>query len=91
MADNPYRRRLEDIDPARKDPSTTIEHVEPPRRRPNAFTVEGFLQGVGDIAEAAVSDREPRRSKARVLAFFFLLGALSAVGLGLLGLSHVFG
>jgi hypothetical protein len=83
---NPYRRRFEDIDPARQDPSTTVEHPEPTRERAGAFTIEGTIQGFADLADAAIASREPRRTQARVFVFLVLLAILTPVALQLLGL-----
>jgi hypothetical protein len=88
---NPYRRRLEDIDPARRDPSTTVEHPEPTRERAGAFTVEGTIQGFADLAKATLESKEPRRSQARVFVFLVLLAILTPVALQLLGLFRLFG
>jgi hypothetical protein len=88
---NPYRRRLEDIDPARQDPSTTVEHPEPTRERAGAFTVEGTIQGFADLAQATLKSSEPRRSQARIFVFLVLLAILTPVALQLLGLFQIFG
>lgn len=88
---NPYRRRLEDIDPARQDPSTTVEHPEPTRPRAGAFTIEGTIQGFADLAKATLESKEPRRSQARVFVFLVLLAILTPVALQLLGLLQLFG
>jgi hypothetical protein len=88
---NPYRRRLEDIDPARRDPSTTVEHPEPTRERAGAFTVEGTIQRFGDLADAALATQEPRRFQARLFVFVVLLAILTPVALQLLGLLRLFG
>jgi hypothetical protein len=87
---NPYRRRFEDIDPARRDPSTTVEHPEPTRERAGAFTIEGTIQGFRDLSEAAISSREPRRTQARVFVLLVLLAILTPVALQLLGLLRLF-
>jgi hypothetical protein len=88
--DNPYRRRLEDIDPARQDPSTTVEHPEPTRERAGAFTIEGTIQRFGDLADAAIATREPRRLQARLFVFVVLVAILTPVALQLLGLLRLF-
>ena len=87
---NPYRRRFEDIDPARRDPSTTVEHPEPTRERAGAFTVEGTLQRVADLADAAISSREPRKTQARIFVLLVLVAILTPVALQLLGLLRLF-
>ena len=88
---NPYRRRFEDIDPARRDPSTIIEHPEPTKERAGAFTIEGTIQGFADLAQATLDSKEPRRSQARVFVFLVLLAILTPVALQLLGLLSLFG
>jgi hypothetical protein len=87
---NPYRRRFEDIDPARRDPSTTVEHPEPQRERASPYTIEGTIQGFRDLADAAVTSKEPRRSQARVFVLLVLLAILTPVALQLLGLLQLF-
>src|ERR1700712_2679276 len=87
---NPYRRRLEDIDPARRDPSTTVEHPEPTKERAGAFTVEGTIQRFGDLADAALASSEPRRTHARLFVAVVLLAILTPVALQLLGLLQLF-
>ena len=85
---NKYRRRLEDIDPARTDPSAMIEHHEPLRPRPSPYTVEGYIQGFRDLSDAAIKGEGQRRSRARFLVVISLAALLTPVGLQLLGLLH---
>jgi hypothetical protein len=87
---NPYRRRFEDIDPARRDPSTIVEHPEPTKERAGAFTVEGTIQRFGDLADAAISSKEPRRTQARLFVLVVLIAILTPVALQLLGLLRLF-
>ena len=85
---NKYRRRLEDIDPARVDPSAMIEHHEPLRPRPSPYTVEGYIQGFRDLSEAAITGHGQRRSRARLLVILSLTALCVPVGLQLLGFLH---
>jgi hypothetical protein len=86
---NKYRRRLEDIDPARVDPSAMIEHHEPLRPRPSPYTVEGYIQGFRDLSEAAITGHGQRRYRARVLVIMSLTALCVPVGLQLLGFLHI--
>jgi hypothetical protein len=85
---NKYRRRLEDIDPARTDPSAMIEHHEPLRPRPSPYTVEGYIQGFRDLSEAAITGHGKRRARARLLVVVSLTALCVPVGLQLLGFLH---
>ncbi len=87
---NKYRRRLEDIDPARVHPTAMIEHHEQLRPRPSPYTVEGYIQGFRDLSDAAITGTGQRRSRARFLVVLTLAGLLSLVGLQLVGLLHFF-
>ncbi|HEX4019473.1 MAG TPA: hypothetical protein VHX15_22265 [Frankiaceae bacterium] len=86
---NKYRRRLEDIDPARIDPSAMIEQHEPLRPRPSPYTVEGYIQGFRDLSEAAITGQGQRRYRARVLVILSLTALGVPVGLQLLGFLHI--
>ena len=86
--DNKYRRRVEDIDPARTDPAAMIEHHEPIRERPSPYTVEGYIQGFRDLSEAAINGRGQRRYRARLLVVVTLTALCVPVGLQLLGFLH---
>jgi hypothetical protein len=85
---NKYRRRIEDIDPARTDPSAMIEHHEPLRPRPSPYTVEGYIQGFRDLSEAAITGHGQRRTRARLLVVLSLTALCVPVGLQLLGFLH---
>ncbi len=85
---NKYRRRLEDIDPARVDPTAMIEHHEQLRPRPSPYTVEGYIQGFRDLSDAAIKGEGQRRSRARFLVVISLAALLTPVGLQLLGFLH---
>jgi hypothetical protein len=85
---NKYRRRVEDIDPARTDPAAMIEHHEPIRERPNPYTVEGYIQGFRDLSEAAITGHGQRRYRARLLVLVTLTALCVPVGLHLLGFLH---
>lgn len=87
-AGNKYKRRLEDIDPARAKPSAMIEHHEQLRPRPSPYTVEGYIQGFRDLSDAAIKGEGQRRSHARFLVVISLAALLTPVGLQLLGLLH---
>jgi hypothetical protein len=87
---NPYRRRWEDIDPARRDPTTIVEHPEPTKERAGAFTIEGTIQRFGDLADAAISSREPRKTYARLFVFVVLVAFLTPVALQVLGVLRLF-
>jgi hypothetical protein len=86
---NKYQRRLEDIDPARADPSAMIEHHEQLRARPSPYTVEGYIQGFRDLSEAAITGEGRRRSRARLLVVLSLTAILTPVGLLFLGFLHI--
>jgi hypothetical protein len=86
---NKYRRRVEDIDPARTDPSAMIEHHEPLRPRPSPYTVEGYIQGFRDLSEAAITGHGQRRARARLLVILSLTALCVPVGLQLLGFLHI--
>ncbi|HEX4432366.1 MAG TPA: hypothetical protein VHZ96_24050 [Frankiaceae bacterium] len=86
---NKYRRRIEDIDPARVDPSAMIEHHEPLRPRPSPYTVEGYIQGFRDLSEAAITGHGQRRARARLLVILSLTALCVPVGLQLLGFLHI--
>jgi hypothetical protein len=86
--DNKYKRRLEDIDPARTDPSAMIEQHEQLRMRPSPYTVEGYIQGFRDLSEAAINGEGTNRSRARVLVVLSLVAIMVPVGLQLLGFLH---
>jgi hypothetical protein len=85
---NKYKRRVEDIDPARTDPAAMIEHHEPLRERPSPYTVEGYIQGFRDLSEAAITGHGQRRARARLLVILTLTALCVPVGLQLLGLLH---
>jgi hypothetical protein len=87
---NKYKRRLEDIDPARADPSAMIEHHEQIRMRPSPYTVEGYIQGFRDLSDAAIKGEGLRRSRARFLVVVSLIALCVPVGLQLLGFLHIF-
>jgi hypothetical protein len=85
---NKYRKRVEDIDPARTDPAAMIEHHEPLRERPSPYTVEGYIQGFRDLSEAAITGHGQRRARARLLVILTLTALCVPVGLQLLGFLH---
>jgi hypothetical protein len=85
---NKYKRRVEDIDPARTDPAAMIEHHESLRERPSPYTVEGYIQGFRDLSEAAITGHGQRRARARLLVIVTLTALCVPVGLQLLGLLH---
>jgi hypothetical protein len=86
---NKYQRRLEDIDPARLEPSAMVEHHEQLRPRPSPFTVEGYIQGFRDLSDAAITGRGERRYRARMLVFMSLAALLTLPALQLLGILHL--
>ena len=88
-AENKYRRRLEDIDPARADPSAMIEHHEQIRMRPSPYTVEGYIQGFRDLSDAAIKGEGKNRDRARFLVILSLIAIMVPVGLQLLGFLHI--
>ncbi len=85
---NKYHRRLEEIDPARTDPTAMIEHHEPLRERPSPYTVEGYIQGFRDLSDAAITGHGKRRARARLLVILTLTALCVPVGLQLLGFLH---
>jgi hypothetical protein len=86
--ENKYKRRLEDIDPARVDPSAMIEQHEQLRARPSPYTVEGYIQGFRDLSEAAIKGSGTNRTRARFLVVISLIALGVPVGLQLLGFLH---
>ena len=88
-SDNKYKRRVEDIDPARADPSAMIEHHEQIRMRPSPYTVEGYIQGFRDLSDAAITGEGVRRDRARFLVILSLIAIMVPVGLQLLGFLHI--
>ena len=87
---NKYRRRLEDIDPARIHPTAMIEHHEQLRPRPSPYTVEGYIQGFRDLSDAAITGTGKRRARARLLVVLTLSSLVALVGLQLVGLLRLF-
>ena len=87
---NRYQRRIEDIDPARLSPEAMIEHREELAHRPNAFTVEGYIQGFRDISDAAVTGTGERRRRARLLVGMSLLGLMTLPAAQIIGLVRLF-
>ncbi len=86
---NKYRRRLEDIDPARAEPSAMIEHHEQLRMRPSPYTVEGYIQGFRDLSDAAITGSGQRRRRARMLVTLSLAAIMTPVFLQLFGILHI--
>ena len=86
---NRYRQRIEDIDPAHLEPSTMIEYHEKLAAKPSPFTIEGYLQGMSDLSEAAVNGRGQVRARARFLVFMTLAAALTPPAILMLGLLHL--
>jgi hypothetical protein len=87
--ENKYRTRVEDIDPAHLDPSTMIEYHEKLAAKPSPFTIEGYLQGMSDISEVAITGKGKVRAQARFLVFMTLAAALTPPAILMLGLLHL--
>lgn len=77
---NPYHVRLEDLGPPPEDRTTSVEYVaDRLKRKPNPFTIEGMIDGIGQLSSAAVEDPDsPRGRSARVMLLWLLLPFLIA-------------
>lgn len=77
------RRRLDDelIGLDRDDPEVQAfaDHLARTHRQRPAFTVEGYLCGVTDFAEAVTRAEGPRRLAATVVVLLLLLGVAFAI------------
>lgn len=67
------------LDPDDPEVQAFSAHLERTHRQRPGFTVEGYLSGVADFAEAAGHARGPRRLLAVVVVGLILLGVLVAV------------
>jgi hypothetical protein len=77
---NPYHVRLEDITPPPEERTTSVEYVaDRLKKKPNPFTIEGMIDGIGQLSSAAVEDPDsPRGRSARVMVLWLLVPFLVA-------------
>ena len=89
---NPYRVRLEDITPPPDERTTSVEYVaDRLKRKPNPFTIEGMIDGIGQLSSAAVEDPEsPRSRAARTMVLWLLLPFVIAGIFELFGVLRLF-
>lgn len=85
--DNRYKVRLEDLGPAPDDRTTSTEYVaERLAKRPNPYTIEGMIDGIGQLSSAAIEDPDSERGRAArtmvliLLAPFLLGGFFELIG-----------
>jgi hypothetical protein len=72
---NPYRVRLEDLGPPPEDRTTSVEYVaDRLKHKPSPYTIEGMIDGIGQLSSAAVEDPEsPRGRSARAMVLWLLV------------------
>jgi hypothetical protein len=89
---NPYRVRLEDITPPPEERTTSVEYVaDRLKKKPNPFTIEGMIDGIGQLSSAAVEDPEsPRGRAARTMVLWLLLPFVIAGIFELAGVLRLF-
>jgi hypothetical protein len=89
---NPYRVRLEDITPPPEERTTSVEYVaDRMKKKPNPFTIEGMIDGIGQLSSAAIEDPEsPRSRAARTMVLWLLLPFLIAGIFELFGVLRLF-
>ena len=89
---NPYRVRLEDITPPPEERTTSVEYVaDRLKKKPNPFTIEGMIDGIGQLSSAAVEDPEsPRGRLARTMVLWLLLPFVIAGIFELAGVLRLF-
>jgi hypothetical protein len=84
---NPYHVRLEDITPPPEERTTSVEYVaDRLKKKPNPYTIEGMIDGIGQLSSAAVEDPDsPRGRSARVMVLWLLVPFLVAGFFELIG------
>ena len=89
---NPYHVRLEDISPPPDERTTSVEYVaDRLKKKPNPFTIEGMIDGIGQLSSAAVEDPDnPRGRSARLMVLWLLLPFLIAGVFELVGVLRLF-
>ena len=89
---NPYRVRLEDISPPPEERTTSVEYVaDRLKKKPNPFTIEGMIDGIGQLSSAAIEDPEsPRGRAARSMVLWLLLPFVIAGIFELAGVLRLF-
>jgi hypothetical protein len=72
---NPYRVRLEDLGPPPDERTTSVEYVaDRLKKKPNPFTIEGMLDGIGQLSSAAIEEPDsPRGRSARTMVLLLLV------------------
>jgi hypothetical protein len=85
--DNPYRVRIEDLGPAPEERGTSTEYVaERMRKKPNPYTIEGMIDGLGALSSMAVEEpnslngRRARTMVTILLIPFVVSGVLEIAG-----------
>jgi hypothetical protein len=80
--DNPYRVRIEDLGPAPEERGTSTEYVaERMRKKPNPYTIEGMIDGIGALSQMAVEEPDTHNGRAartmvKILLVPFLVGGV---------------
>lgn len=88
---NPYHLRLEDISPPPEERTTSVEYVADRLKKPNPFTIEGMIDGIGQLSAAAIEDPEsPRGRSARTMVLWLLVPFLIAGVFELVGVLRLF-
>lgn len=89
---NPYHVRLEDITPPPDERTTSVEYVaDRLNKKPNPFTIEGMIDGIGQLSSAAIEEPEsPRSRSARVMVLWLLVPFLIAGFFELIGVLRLF-
>ena len=76
---NPYRVRLEDLGPAPEDRTASVEYIADQLKRSNPYTIEGMIDGIGQLSSAAVEEPDsPRGRQARTMVLLLLVPFLLA-------------
>jgi hypothetical protein len=89
---NPYHVRLEDITPPPEERTTSVEYVaDRLKKKPNPFTIEGMIDGLGQLSSAAIEDPEsPRGRSARTMVLWLLVPFVVAGFFELVGVLRLF-
>jgi hypothetical protein len=84
---NPYHVRLEDLGPSPEERTTSVEYVaDRLKKKPNPYTIEGMIDGIGQLSSAAIEDPEsPRGRSARTMVLWLLVPFLVAGFFELIG------
>ena len=89
---NPYHVRLEDITPPPEERTTSVEYVaDRLKKKPNPYTIEGMIDGIGQLSAAAIEEPDsPRSRSARVMVLWLLVPFLVAGFFELIGVRRLF-